>query len=906
MSSTKRANRKEYYCKLCSKPFQKESFPKHFKSKHKGKSYEEIGHGHPVLPKSQTTLSFGGKQQPSSSSSVTTPTHTDCSPDTTKRHLPASEEDEPLAKRLRATPKSSTDLDPSTAFNLRQFLELQVANQNKLQTTVDDLITQNKRLAGEISRLSQANDEKEQLGRAMGETMRRSKWATFSADRSRAWCKPCMKWCHVTAKGGKQRSSPWIADGFDMSKISSKSPNEQFDCHESSNMHRESVQLNNSQQSLWELQQKSPAFNPTQNLVRIIYQLSQMHMSDASYESFCYLLHVLGVNIGDWQHSRFASRDMKLNISDGMKEKESRFFETDNPATQQPPLFGYSDDEVSTHKTTFACQQLQTLVNGRPKAMFLRAQELTEVSINNAVLTKYAIENICSAAGISPGDLKERLTGTAFDGASVYSGPNNSVSANLTKYNPHLQKQHDRMHAIQLPLKDGCKKYSQYQGVLDLVSDIYAYTSHSHKKHREMQRVFTELHELSKQADLRRRRANLIADDELKRAEPDHNDEKSDDNSADPIAVEAFKRSLRPRMRKLLKVFKIRMVAASHKALTAIYVDYEMLVKFFREEVLNEKDAGKLDSARKILRKLVRHGFVAQFLSFMDITHTLSKHSCNSQNDVLTVLELEHLNTEMFDDLTLLSDSKIEGSNKFRFGKTLKKHAAELWEGKFKGITLCYKPNTRDCLAPVRKLQSGFCNFLLSKYKIALELTPFQKAAQIFVPANAIAASAEKRQADLAAVLKVVGHFVKSPDKCNRQFLRLIRLLEQQYSARKMSEVLDVYEEIFTNPAKYDKLESILRVIEAILTMSLSSVGNERAGRTLAQTLTSERSSQKADIVDAQLRISINGCQLHDLDVKHYTKRWLNNHHAATKVRGTQPSSVIERLSKLKSKLNIY
>ena len=134
----------------------------------------------------------------------------------------------------------------------------------------------------------------------------------------------------------------------------------------------------------------------------------------------------------------------------------------------------------------------------------------------------------------------------------------------------------------------------------------------------------------------------------------------------------------------------------------------------------------------------------------------------------------------------------------------------------------------------------------------------------------------------------------------------MIRLLEQQYSTRKKSEVLDVYEEIFTNPAKYENLESILPVIEAVLTMSLSSVGNERAGRTLAQTLTSERSSQKADIVDAQLHISINGCQLHDLDVKYYTTRWLNHHYAATKVRGSQSSSVIGRLSKQKSKLKIY
>lgn len=873
---------------------------------HPGLNFLDVGIGSPVLPKSQPKLSFGiSKPSSSSSTSPFLSEHAQHPSSSSKRKFQSSDQDIPPAKRTKLTSSSITDIDTPTGFNLRQFLEYQASNQNKLQSLVDNLVAQNKLLTAQVSRFTQANDEKEQLDRDVTETVKQSKWATFSANRSRAWCRPCMKWCHVTASGSSQRASPWISDGFDMSKISSKSPSAQFDCHESSTMHKQSVELDQNQQDLWKLQQKSPAFNTTQNFVRIIYQLSKMHMSDASYENICYLFHVLGVDIGNQQHSRSASRAMKLTISNGMKKKETDFFQSVNPATGDRPTVGYSDDEVSTHKLTFGCQQLQALVHGRPKAIFLRSQELPETTIDNQVLTKYAVQNICSALGISEDEIGDRLAGCAFDGASIYSGPHNSVTANLTVYNPQLQRNHDRMHAIQLPFKDGNKKHSQYQGVLDLTSDIYAYTSHSHKKYREMNRIYTELHELSKHADLRRRRADLIPDDDLKRAEPDDDDDKADED-ADAISVEAFKRSARPRMRKLLKVFQIRMVAASHKALTAIAEDYEMLVKFFRQEVLDEKDVGKRRAAQKILRRLLRHGFVAQLLSFIDITHTLTKHSCNSQNDVLTILELEHLNNEMFDDITVLADTKIQNGNKFRFGKRLKAHAVELNNGKFQGIDLSYKPNQRDVLAPVRKLQSNFCNYLLTRYKKDLELTPFQKAAQIFVPANAIAASPEKRQADLAAVLKVVGRFVKTPDKCERQFLRLIRLLETQYSTKKNSEVLDVYEDIFTNPAKYEGLESILRVVEAILSMSLSSVGNERAGRTLAQTLTSERSAQKADIVDAQLRISINGCQLHDLDVKYYSKLWLTDHYAATKVRGSKPSSVLQRKSKEKSKLNIY
>lgn len=192
-------------------------------------------------------------------------------------------------------------------------------------------------------------------------------------------------------------------------------------------------------------------------------------------------------------------------------------------------------------------------------------------------------------------------------------------------------------------------------------------------------------------------------------------------------------------------------------------------------------------------------------------------------------------------------------------------------------------------------------------YEDALELTLFQKAPQIFVPSKAITASTKQLEASLAAVRNMVHVYVQTPDKCYHQLLCLFRILKELFATRKTSEVLDVYEEIFTNPGLCAGLESILKVIESILTMSLSSVGNERAGRTLTQTLTSERLSWKSDIVDAQLRIGTNECRLHDLDVKIFTKKWLNDgHRAATQKCGTKPSSVLERMKAESLKLNIY
>lgn len=85
--------------------------------------------------------------------------------------------------------------------------------------------------------------------------------------------------------------------------------------------------------------------------------------------------------------------------------------------------------------------------------MFFKAQELTQVFVNNKVLTKYTIENTCVDASISLDNLNDRLTTAAFDEASIKSCSYNSMFANLTKYNLQFQKQHDRMHAIQLPFK---------------------------------------------------------------------------------------------------------------------------------------------------------------------------------------------------------------------------------------------------------------------------------------------------------------------------------------------------------------------------------------------------------------------------------------------------------------------
>lgn len=143
--------------------------------------------------------------------------------------------------------------------------------------------------------------------------------------------------------------------------------------------------------------------------------------------------------------------------------------------------------------------------------MFLRAQELTEMFIKNEVLTKHAISNICLALSIEPATLSERLTGVGFDGASEYAGKYNSVTANLRKEVPHLQGSHDRMHVLKLVLSDGLIQFPLFQSVLDIVADIYAYTAYSTKKYRKMQRLFSELHELSKQADLFQQRADQSA-----------------------------------------------------------------------------------------------------------------------------------------------------------------------------------------------------------------------------------------------------------------------------------------------------------------------------------------------------------------------------------------------------------
>lgn len=132
-----------------------------------------------------------------------------------------------------------------------------------------------------------------------------------------------------------------------------------------------------------------------------------MHMSDASYENICYLLDSMGVDIGDWQHSRHASRD-------GMKEKETDTLKKVNPATKQHPTIGYSADKVSNTTLALIASKFKWSCMGAQKRCFFAHKSFLKFLLITRYSRNTPLKNMCAALHISPNDLKYRLTGVCM------------------------------------------------------------------------------------------------------------------------------------------------------------------------------------------------------------------------------------------------------------------------------------------------------------------------------------------------------------------------------------------------------------------------------------------------------------------------------------------------------------
>lgn len=338
-----------------------------------------------------------------------------------------------------------------------------------------------KLLTYEVTRLRETNEEKSQFHKELAETSQSRSLVVFSANGMRIMCKLCTKWVAILARRHKQMTSPWICEGFEVTSIKSKATNRPFDNHECSKTHRDAMKYEAGQMSIFEVIAQSAEMYKLRNIVRVCHLLAKLHCSDNFYEDVCYL-HDQGVKTGDWNHSRKASHAIKENIANGLIDRKKHFFLTPNLVTGQKPS-GYMADEVSRGQTTFDCELLQVVENGRPKAMHLKAQEITTASINNEALTKYAAANICSDMGIEKDDFRSRVPGMATDAASVYRGKRESLVANIRILDPQFQCNHDRMHRLNLGFNAGLKKFPKLQGVSDCATKLYGYFSHARKSH---------------------------------------------------------------------------------------------------------------------------------------------------------------------------------------------------------------------------------------------------------------------------------------------------------------------------------------------------------------------------------------------------------------------------------------
>ena len=362
---------------------------------------------------------------------------------------------------------------------------------------------------------------------------------------------------------------------------------------------------------------------------------------------------------------------------------------------------------------------------------------------------------------------------------------------------------------------------------------------------------------------------------------------------------EALRRRKSVHTYKLLKFFKIRMVNALKLAIRAIIRNFKPLVKFFETECKRkwgnqEAHVKQCARATKILARLKDLGTVVNMLSLYDLTITLSKTSKLSQYPVLSILMKQQIN-EYYEKIL-----KTSLSNKF--GAELRSNKDSLQRGTFQGVKLS---RNRRNLKFIKARQNRAISIINNYVTKEFELSEYEEAAQIFVPAVIRMNMLDNDQ--------IVEHYLPLLYEEQRSWitsdLSVIKLewkklhkmlLHSRLNKFKPLEINQAYKVIRDDDSWRCQVPNILRMVEVLQLQPIGCVQCERAASVLKRVLADSRSNLSALKVEYEMRVIMDGAELHSMDVNFYSKEH------SKKKRSYQQVGDGQVLKRLKSKESKY
>jgi hypothetical protein len=371
----------------------------------------------------------------------------------------------------------------------------------------------------------------------------------------------------------------------------------------------------------------------TANIFRTAYKVAKENQSFNMFESEINLQELNGIEMGHILHSTNACINIVNHICDEMRKNVFK------EIVQSKNIISLIIDESTTisQKTTLIVYVrccVESVGMNSPINLFLDLIELKDVT------AKGIFESLLQSLdlyGMTEEYLKKYLVSVACDGAAVMLGSKNGVKKLLTEKFPSIIVWHCTNHRLELSVSDVVKKISGINRFKSFIDKLYVLYHASPKNNRELHLC------------------------------------------AESLGVEVLK---------IGRVLSTRWVASSFRSVSAVWNNYESLVRHF-EEAMNDPTRDKNDKCTYsgLKNKITSTAFLLDLALMCDALQELSELSLDLQNRNVNL----YIANRKINELVQVFEER-----KQNFGPYYKCAAAAISNLHFRGVLLHEKVSKND------------------------------------------------------------------------------------------------------------------------------------------------------------------------------------------------------------------
>lgn len=551
----------------------------------------------------------------------------------------------------------------------------------------------------------------------------------------------------------------------------------------------------------------------TEKCLRTAYHVAYGNRPMSDFPKLVQLQETNGTDLGIILRSRNSCTEMIECISDTMKQKLCKTI-----IDRKSNISVITDESTSLSKKSCLIVYIRAKVDegdGEPHNIFL---DLCELEAQNAESVFKSLIQTLAKHGFDHDYLSKHFVCFTSDGASVMLGKKSGVGVRLKKEFPQIMLWHCMSHRIELAVSDAIHSIDGFHHIEVLFEKIYSVYSTSAKHQREIVKISSDL------------------DDEFK---------------------------------KVGRIFTIRWVASSYRAVNALWKSYAVLYQHFLHLSENKMiKANERAMYKGLIKKMTTQEFVEDLALVRDclaqlslLSETLQKRKVNcimaSRHIQWTVNSLSAIKKAVSDEK--YSFSFIVSDEKSLSFKTvpLQKYMSRVNYVSF--------DKQRFVQALIDNLQARMILKDSDSYDV-------QKSLEIFTP--------EHLPEDLPIP------WLKGEEQ-------LVKLAERFYpSCDRAQHILASFREYCETPNRIPKPLRDLFVFGLLQTIPISSAECERGFSQMNLIISPVRTKLSVPHVASLLFITINGPPPHLWKGTEATTSWLKSHRSAIDTRAK--SAVVE------------